>query len=290
MSTMETNLKQHTCPKCGGSLNVKLDIQKYECPFCNSEFDYEYFDKDDLLTRADQCRQKKEWNAANDAYNFLLAKDPHSFLALRGRVLVAAHMPQFFNLSLAQSDVRKKNTIASICAALRVVDEEHRDYFEIMKEIYTSIERCDREQKNLESIKDKKRRMISNYYSGQNDDLKISPEVFGATFAIVFIVIIMFSLVIKGEPNRVTRNVVIIISVLIGIVVSSLGPKIFGRDESIGILPEEADRRVEVINKSIKANEQQLEKLQKRITELAGDIEKLENSFLQADQEPSENQ
>ena len=87
-----SNIKKHTCPTCAGQLIINQERQMYECPFCGVTFDYEYFREDDVLSRADRFLKSSQWDAAVDAFDFMLAKDPHNFIVLRGKILAVSHM------------------------------------------------------------------------------------------------------------------------------------------------------------------------------------------------------
>ena len=150
----KVELMPHTCPTCGGQLHINLDKQMYDCPFCGVSFDYSYFREEDVLTRAERFRHSGEWNAANDAYDFMLAKDPHNFFALRGKILAAAHIRKSFDLNEKQVTVGK-DVQANIEHALNASDEEHRVYFEKMQEYFEGVEKYNEEQTELERLNEK---------------------------------------------------------------------------------------------------------------------------------------
>ena len=79
-----TIVKSNLCPTCGGLLDIDLDKQMYVCSFCGVSFDYEYFREDNVKEVASKAIKRSEYGSAKDAYDFMLAKDPHDFEALRG--------------------------------------------------------------------------------------------------------------------------------------------------------------------------------------------------------------
>ena len=82
-----TIVKSNLCPTCGGPLDIDLDKQMYVCPFCGVTFDYDYFREDNVKEVASKAVSRSEYGSAKDAYDFMLAKDPHDFEALRGLFL-----------------------------------------------------------------------------------------------------------------------------------------------------------------------------------------------------------
>ena len=83
---------KHQCPSCGGSLRIDSDKQMYHCTFCGSTYDYEYFKEDSIHEAGETYLSRGEFMATADAYEFMLKKDPHDFLALRGLMLAAARL------------------------------------------------------------------------------------------------------------------------------------------------------------------------------------------------------
>ncbi|MBR3057317.1 MAG: hypothetical protein IKG93_05040 [Clostridiales bacterium] len=82
-----TLIKKHTCTNCGGPLIIHNDRQQYECPYCNVFFDYEYFRSRDILEQAASSQKMLQYDSAKEKYEFILNKEPHNFLALRGKLL-----------------------------------------------------------------------------------------------------------------------------------------------------------------------------------------------------------
>ena len=82
-----TIIKSNNCKQCGGPLDIDLDRQVYLCPYCGVTYDYEYFREDNVKEIARKSVVRREFGAAKDAYDFMLAKDPHDFDALLGMFL-----------------------------------------------------------------------------------------------------------------------------------------------------------------------------------------------------------
>ena len=80
-------LLKHLCTSCGGPLIIDTDAQLYVCPYCGVTYDYEYFREEDVLSKGMKALKAGEFVSAKEAFDFILTKDPHDFLALRGRFL-----------------------------------------------------------------------------------------------------------------------------------------------------------------------------------------------------------
>ena len=160
MSTIESNIKSHTCPTCGGQLKVDLKDQMYECPFCGVAFDYEYFREDTVLELADKARGKEEWTSADKAYDFMLAKEPHNFHALRGKILVAARMKASFRFYVSNlpPDIGALKETAR--RALEATDEADKEYFEKTNEYVDLIGQYFLNDQGLESDKRCRKRVV----------------------------------------------------------------------------------------------------------------------------------
>ena len=87
-----TLVKVHTCSKCGGTLKVNDDLQKYECPFCGISYEYEYFQKKVILEMAESSLHAGDFPFAEKRYLFALKKQPHDPRLLQGRILSHAKL------------------------------------------------------------------------------------------------------------------------------------------------------------------------------------------------------
>jgi len=163
MTSKVLTIKKHSCPTCGGQLIVNEDRQMYECPFCGVSFDYEYFREDDVLELANKSLANGEFSSAKDAYGFMLKKDPHNFLALRGRVLVDIGV--MGTSELGNPDTLLKMTPSgfaaadkSISQAIDSVETDHKAYFAKMKELLDFGKKYQKEDTEAQDIhRDRKR-------------------------------------------------------------------------------------------------------------------------------------
>ena len=181
MTNTIQNMKKHTCPTCGGQLRINAEKQMYECPFCGVSFDYEYFKEDDVLDLAAQSLKAGEYISANNAYDFMLTKEPHNFLALRGKILVAAS-------AKSMSEFKSPNRLRTLPygrvdkeadAALENAKSEHTGYFSKLKELFDlgkeykeTVARIDESK----SERNKKNREIRNLSEQGFDTYVVLPD------------------------------------------------------------------------------------------------------------------
>ena len=147
-----SEIKSHKCPSCGGNLSINVEMQTYLCPFCGSTYDYEYFREDQMHEMGNTYLTRGEFSAALDAYKYLLQKDPHDFIALRGTMFAAARMKGIQDLM--KSDNYKKfsyNTklVASTVESSSAEDKSYFDEFaRILHEMY-EISKLNKERESL---------------------------------------------------------------------------------------------------------------------------------------------
>ena len=144
--------KGHLCPTCGGALQIDESRQLYMCPYCGVTFDYEYFREGDVLLKARQSMAVSEFNSAQQAYKFMLKKDPHNFEALRGLVFSEAKIPSYkvlndieFYPQFPYKTVKEKFDIA-----LESALPDDRKFFEIFG---TLMEKGEQYKNDLEDDK-----------------------------------------------------------------------------------------------------------------------------------------
>ena len=142
-----TLIRSHSCTKCGGALIVHNDRQQYECPYCSVFYDYEYFRSRIILEQAAASQKMLQYDSAKEKYEFILKKDPHNFLALRGNLLCEAGI----NLP---TELRKPEKViciipSSLAHAEEMTEPEGKEYFHkliLLREIARFI-RTNRQQK-----------------------------------------------------------------------------------------------------------------------------------------------
>lgn len=136
-----SNIKKHQCPSCGGNLSIDNDKQLYHCTFCGSTYDYEYFREEQMHEMGATYLSRKEFQAAADAYKFILSKDPHDFLALRGLMLAAARLKDMDELIRRNKSKDFSYNRKFVSDAVEGASEEDKEYFEDLGKLYSDLKR-----------------------------------------------------------------------------------------------------------------------------------------------------
>ena len=149
-------IKKHQCPSCGGSLRIDSDKQMYHCTFCGSTYDYEYFREGRIHEAGETYLSRGEFMATTETYEFMLKKDPHDFLALRGLMLAAAHLTDMRELDQVNKEFDYDSGIVS--RVIESASEEDKKYFNEFAKVYAEKKRlfdCSEELENLLEEKNK---------------------------------------------------------------------------------------------------------------------------------------
>ena len=287
MKEVVPNIKKHTCPTCAGQLIINQERQMYECPFCGVTFDYEYFREDDVLSRADRFLKSSQWDAAVDAFDFMLAKDPHNFIALRGKILAVSHMHSLAEMANLQyqEKVNILHVMPFIENAIENSDGEKKTYFEKIKVLYESAEEYKKEKALVEVSSDNKRRQdvrISSEKKSSSDALFM---IFGGLFAVgcflLYFVAEFYDR--KGSAGNEILLLVIgllavaFVGVLVGGLINYIRVRLQGKKniaEAEKVLLEEA----EVLDE----HTQKMESSKKNISTLISELRKIERSASKA--------
>ena len=134
-----TLVKSNLCPTCGGLLDIDLDKQMYVCTFCGVSFDYEYFREDNVKDVASKAIRRNEFGAAKDAYDFILAKDPHDFEALRG-LFICKNRWQSMSMMNRDNEVHVSADEPTLKNAIDNCLPENRPYFEKVREALSELQ------------------------------------------------------------------------------------------------------------------------------------------------------
>ena len=160
-------IKQHQCPSCGGSLRIDSDKQMYHCTFCGSTYDYEYFREDRVHEAGETYLSRGEFMATTEAYEFMLKKDPHDFLALRGLMLAAAQMTDMSELD--QDNKEFAYDSEKVSRVIESASEEDKTYFTEFAKIYAekkSLADCSKEIEDIRKEKNKINSLITDNITG----------------------------------------------------------------------------------------------------------------------------
>ncbi|MBO4637226.1 MAG: hypothetical protein J5685_08795 [Clostridiales bacterium] len=133
-----TETKIHVCETCGGRLQIDTDRKLYLCPFCGITYDYAYFNEDELLEKAARFMERREFDAARDAYEFFLKKDPHNRETLKGMMLISngiADITEMRNVKVLEDYGYDPSQTEWITGS---ADEDSKEYFRRMQEIFNN--------------------------------------------------------------------------------------------------------------------------------------------------------
>ena len=152
-------IKKHQCPSCGGSLRIDSDKQMYHCTFCGSTYDYEYFREDRIHEAGETYLSRGEFMATTEAYEFMLKKDPHDFLALRGLMLAAAHLTDMSELDQDNKEFDYDSKIVS--QVIENASEEDKKYFNEFAKVYAEKKRVFDCSEEIETLLEEKNKINS---------------------------------------------------------------------------------------------------------------------------------
>ena len=151
-----SKIKKHQCPSCGGSLRIDSDKQMYHCTFCGSSYDYEYFKEGRIHEAVETYLSRGEFMATSDAYEFMLKKDPHDYLALRALMLTAAHLTSIDELD---QEIQKDGFSYDPGMVRRAIDsasEEDKAYFKELAGIYSEKKKITEYNEEIKALYEKK--------------------------------------------------------------------------------------------------------------------------------------
>ena len=163
-----TLVKVHACSKCGGTLTVNDELQRYECPFCGISYEYEYFQKKVILEMAESSLHAGDFPFAEKRYLFALKKQPHDPRLLQGRILSHARLDRVEKtLSIPDLiEVDYPNVERAMKGAEESAFAEDKEYFGTLHDAFRAAE-------ELEGIK-KTRSELESRIKADKDTIEIS--------------------------------------------------------------------------------------------------------------------
>ena len=158
------DIKMHVCPTCGGNLNVNIERQMYECPFCGVSFDYDYFREESVLGIAAQALKNNEFTSADKAYDFMLEKEPDNFEALRGKALISMNIPKIDDIRSLDlfPKLNYEDTYKEIDRAIGSSKPQDHEYFTVMKDIVDAGHEYIDEQAQLENQRTERNKSLKS--------------------------------------------------------------------------------------------------------------------------------
>ena len=201
-------IKKHQCPSCGGSLRIDSDKQMYHCTFCGATFDYEYFREDRIHEAGETYLSRGEFMATTEAYEFMLKKDPHDFLALRGLMLAAAHQTDMNELDQVNEEFDYDAQMVN--RVIENASEEDKEYFTEFAKVYAEKKKLHDHAEEIEALREEKRKIDSaidqndiKYKVDTRDDLLIGYITLwiGTAFFIVLTIVFAKDLIKAYASN-----------------------------------------------------------------------------------------
>ena len=201
-------IKKHQCPSCGGSLRIDSDKQMYHCTFCGSTYDYEYFREDRIHEAGETYLSRGEFMATTEAYEFMLKKDPHDFLALRGLMLAAAHLTDMSELDQVNEEFDYDAQMVN--RVIENASEEDKEYFMEFAKVYAEKKKLNDHAEEIEALREEKRKFDSaidqndiKYNVDSRDDLMVGYIALwiGTAFFIVLTIVFAKDLVEAYASN-----------------------------------------------------------------------------------------
>ena len=278
-------IKKHQCPSCGGSLRIDSDKQMYHCTFCGSTYDYEYFREERIHEAGETYLSRGEFMATTEAYEFMLKKDPHDFLALRGLMLAAAHLTDMSELDQVNESFSYDSQMVN--RVIENASEDDKKYFTEFAKVYAAKKRlvdCSEEIEALREEKKKINSVIKEYNKGgegkwpgdefrTKGDMTIQYIIFWFLTAFFVMVALAFVYVIPILPFAIIFGITGLILVVLNnfIYFSSLRKM------------KELDKGNTELYGEFAKMEDKIRELENESSKLAGDIRRFVHEFVRKD-------
>lgn len=251
-----SKIVKHQCPSCGGNLSIDNDKQMYRCSFCGSTYDYEYFREEQMHEMGEMYLKRREFMAAADAYHFILKKNPHDFIALRGLMLAAGHMKSMDEI--VRDDKEKGFTYNSkfVSEVITGATEENKGYFEDLGKIYSikkrisecrdEVDSLGKERRKIEDVIRAKESACLEYNFKDRDGRETTPKakfysllVANAIF-LAFTIIAVIAVCLDGHPR--TGAVIAIFGFIINAIIPAVNIKfVYSRVKAVRSIESEID-------------------------------------------------
>ena len=285
-------IKQHQCPSCGGSLRIDSDKQMYHCTFCGSTYDYEYFREDRIHEAGETYLSRGEFMATTEAYEFMLKKDPHDFLALRGLMLAAAHLTDMKELDQDNKEFDYDSKIVS--RVIENASEEDKKYFSEFAKVYAEKKRMFDYSEEIEALLEEKNKI--NSVIAQNCEVGLGEErtydepitgfiamwVGAAVFMLMALVfakdLINAYVSNSGDADLILPFVIFFGSISLILIVVNILSYYPGR-RKIKIMQKANSKLYEEVNKI----DDKIRDLEKESSKLTGDIRRFIHEFVRKD-------
>lgn len=126
--------KEYICDSCGAPLTIDEEHQVLVCKYCGVTRDYAYFFSEDSLFVGYSFLEAGNFKSALRSFAFILKRDPHNVLALRGMLFANFKIKGYKELNSPHLAVVPSEEKA-LADCIRKATEHHRKYFEYIKEL-----------------------------------------------------------------------------------------------------------------------------------------------------------
>ena len=285
-------IKKHQCPSCGGSLRIDRDKQMYHCTFCGSAYDYEYFREDRIHEAGETYLSRGEFMATTEAYEFMLKKDPHDFLALRGLMLAAAHLTDMKELDQDNKEFDYDSKIVS--RVIENASEEDKKYFSEFAKVYAEKKRMFDYSEEIEALLEEKNKI--NSVIAQNCEVGLGEErtydepitgfiaMWGGAAVFMLMALVFAKDLINayvsnsGDADLILPVVIFFGSISLILIVVNILSYYPGR-RKIKIMQKANSKLYEEVNKI----DDKIRDLEKESSKLTGDIRRFIHEFVRKD-------
>ena len=125
--------KEYICDSCGAPLEIDEEHQVLICKYCGVTHDYAYFLQDASLFVGYSFLEAGKFKSALRSFAFILKRDPHNVLALRGMLFANFKIKEYRKLSASKLMMTPAEEKA-LAECIRKAPDAHRKYFEYIKE------------------------------------------------------------------------------------------------------------------------------------------------------------
>lgn len=126
--------KEYICDSCGAPLEIDEEHQVLVCKYCGVTHDYAYFLQEDSLFVGYSFLEAGNFKSALKVFAFILKRDPHNVLALRGMLFANLKIKRYSELNttnLMLTPAKEK----ALADCIKNAPGLHRRYFERIKEL-----------------------------------------------------------------------------------------------------------------------------------------------------------
>lgn len=132
--------KEYVCNSCGAPLKVDEEHQVLICKYCGVTHDYAYFMQNDSIFIGYSFLEARNFTSATKTFSFILKRDPHNALALRGMLFAALKIRRLRELDVTRVET-DPNKLRAIRQCIKRAQEKDKGYFNNFQEIFEISDR-----------------------------------------------------------------------------------------------------------------------------------------------------